>query len=302
MTDTSKLVSEANAISSSSPAVRRFAQDAAANLVDLAGRVAKLEGTTAPAPSPTPAPTPTPSPSPSPSSLALSLGFHTHRADVSDTFDGAAGTKPSSTRWDGKLYQAGDNACFWNGMTNASLDGNGNLDIVARKDAAGKWTSAFLSGKIAYSGPRYIESRGKVSGVKGAWSGPVWEWDFPYGSVGTENDIIEQLASEPAAYHTTLHVHGGAQSGAKVATASVLAADYHVYACAVYADRVDYYLDNNPTPVSTIKKTDLGGIWGFDTSPMCLNINLNMGGWGGTIDPAVAEAHLLVDYVNVFTP
>ncbi len=244
-------------------------------------------------------PTPTPTP---PSSLAASLGFHTVRTDVSDDFNSpAGGSPPNSTKWDSKTYQAGDNVVFWNGMNNASLDGHGNLVITARKDSAGKWTSSFLSGRLSYFGPRYIEARAKVSGVKGAWSGPVWEWDFPYGSAGTENDICEQLASEPSTYHTTLHVHGGAQSGAGNVVGGVLADDFHIYACAVYADRVDYYLDNNPTPVRTVHKADVGGVWGFDTSPMCLNINLNMGGWGGVIDPAASEADLLVDYVSVTT-
>ena len=32
---------------------------------------------------------------------------------------------------------------------------------------------------------------------------------------------------------------------------------------------------------------------------MCVNVNLNMGGWGGAIDPALASVHLLVDYVRV---
>jgi hypothetical protein len=53
MTDPSKLIAEANAISTASPKLRIFAQDAAANIVDLAARVAALEHA---APTPTPAP------------------------------------------------------------------------------------------------------------------------------------------------------------------------------------------------------------------------------------------------------
>ncbi len=214
-----------------------------------------------------------------------------------DDFDGPAGAKPDPAKWDAKTYQAGDNAAYWNGMTNASLDGNGNLDIHAVKDSTGKWTSAFLSGKVSYAGPHLIEARAKVAAGNGPWSGPVWEWDYPYGAQGTENDVCEQLGAEPSQYHTTLHSAGVQSGSANSSSPYILASGFHVYAANVYPDHADYLLNGNV--VRTITKTDLGGNWGFDTTPMCANVNLNIGGWGGTIDPTLSSVHLLVDYIRV---
>lgn len=59
MTDPSKLLAEADAISVASSKVRVFAQDAAANIVTLAARVAALEAKAAPVPPPIPPVPPT---------------------------------------------------------------------------------------------------------------------------------------------------------------------------------------------------------------------------------------------------
>ena len=174
------------------------------------------------------------------------------------------------------------------------------MDIFAVRQASGTWNSSWISGTQSYSGPRYIEARAKVPSGKGTWSAPIWEWDAPYGSMATENDVIEQLGSEPLSYHTTLH-SGGTNFGKNNVTASNLASDYHIYGAAVYADKVDYYLDG--VKIQTITKAEMGNKWGFDTTAMVLNVSLDMGGWGGTPDAALpSTVRMLVDYIRVYTP
>ena len=200
------------------------------------------------------------------------LGFNTLNAAASDDFTGNAGTKPSNSKWGAKTFTATNGSVvYWNGLNNVQLDGAGNLDIYAMRQASGTWNSSWISGTQSYSGPRYVEARAKVAGGQGPWSAPIWEWDAPYGSLGTENDVIEQLGIEPLSYHTTLH-SGGTDIGKNNATTSTLANDYHVYGAAIYVDKVDYYLDGVKIPL--IPKTEIGNKWGFNTTPMVPNINL----------------------------
>jgi hypothetical protein len=235
------------------------------------------------------------------SSLNQSLGFNTLHSDVSDEFIGAAGTKPVSTRWAAKNFTSSNALVYWNGMNNVQLDGAGNVDIFAVRPTSGTyWTSTWLTGTKSYSGPHFIEARAKVPAGAGTWNSPIWEWDAPYGSNGPENDVIEQLGIEPQAYHTTIH-SGGSEISKKNNTPYILANDYHTYAAAVYADRVDYYLDGTKT--QTITKTEMAGKWGLVETPMVLNVSLNMGGWGGTPSSTLpSPIHMYVDYIRAYTP
>jgi beta-glucanase (GH16 family) len=181
------------------------------------------------------------------------------------------------------------------------MDGSGNLDVVAIRNSDGSsWTSSWISGRNSYQGTHYLEARAKVASGQGPWSGPIWEWDSPYGGLGTENDVNEQLGKEPQYYHATLH-SGGTQNSQTINTSVTLGDGYHVYGSAVYSDHVDYYFDG--TKVRTITKTELGGKWGFDTTPMVLNIDLDMGGWGGAPSSSLpGQIHMYVDYIRVYTP
>jgi hypothetical protein len=241
----------------------------------------------------------TPTVPPAGGSLNQTLGFNTFNTAVSDEFNGTNGAKPDSTRWHAKTFTGGSGV-YWNGFNNVQMDGGGNLDIFATRQSDGKWLSGWISGNKSYSGTHYIEARAKVAAGSGPWSGPIWEWDAPYGSMGTENDVNEQLGKEPQAYHTTLH-SGGTQSSKTNSTPYILANDFHNYAAAVYADHVDYYLDGSK--IQTITKSELGGRWGFVETPMVLNIDLDMGGWGGTPSSSLpGTVHMLVDYLHVYTP
>ncbi len=241
------------------------------------------------------------SPPPTGTPINQTLGFNTLNSVVSDDFTGASGVKPDSTRWGAKTFTATNGSVvYWNGLNNVQLDGTGNLDIFAQKTASG-WNSSWISGNKSYTGTRYVEARARVAGGSGPWSAPIWEWDAPYGATALENDVIEQLGTEPTSYHTTLHPIGVSASSKLNNTNQTLSNDYHTYGAAVYADRVDYYFDG--AKIQTITKAELSNRWGFDTTAMVLNINLDMGGWGGTPSPSLpSPTHMLVDYIRVYTP
>jgi beta-glucanase (GH16 family) len=211
-----------------------------------------------------------------------------------DEFNGRVGSKPSSELWNAKSYRT-DSGTVWDGWKNVSENGHGDLVITAKK-VNGSWDSGFLSGKVSYSGPRYVEVRAKVATGSGVWNAPVWEWDVPNGAMGVEDDVVEQLGRQPQDYRTTLHAGPSIQKGFVNATGVTLARGFHTYAAAVRPGRVDYYFDRRL--MRSINPHDLGGRWGFVTTPMVANISLAMGGLGGT-PTASGPVSLLVDWIRV---
>lgn len=208
-------------------------------------------------------------------------------------FNGRAGSKPT-TVWHAKAYRA-RSGTVWNGWRNISENGHGDLAITARQ-VNGVWYSGFLSGKTPYEGPRYVEVRAKVAGGHGVWNAPVWEWDYPQGARGLEDDVVEQLGRTPRIYRTTLHENASIQKGFANATGLRLSSGFHTYAAAIRPNQVDYYFDGEL--VRTIRPANLGGHWGFVTRPMVANISLGMGGLGGTPKSA-RPVSLLVDWIHV---
>ena len=229
------------------------------------------------------------------------LGHHTTgtrprsgRYLFDDEFNGPAGSKPSSTLWSAKAYRS-DSGTVWNGWRNISEDGHGHLVITADK-VDGSWYSGFLSGKTSYTGPRYVEVRAKVAAGDGVWNAPVWEWDVTNGAEGVEDDVVEQLGREPRSYRTTLHAGATVQKGFVNPAGAILSDGFHTYAAAVRPGSVAFYLDGKL--IRTIRPAELGGRWGFVTTPMVPNISLAMGGLGG--NPTVAgPVSLLVDWIRV---
>jgi beta-glucanase (GH16 family) len=135
-----------------------------------------------------------------------------------------------------------------------------------------------------------------VAAGSGVWNAPLWEWDAPDGSRGVEDDVIEQFGRQPQIYRTTLHAGTATQKGFANDTGVLLSAGFHTYAAHILPDRVDYYFDGRL--VRTISAADLGGEWGFVTTPMVPNISLNMGGVAGR--PSVAgPVSMVVDWIRV---
>ena len=209
-------------------------------------------------------------------------------------FNGAAGTQPGHGLWDAKNFGS------WSGWSHIALNGAGSVILTAYKNSTG-WHMPWLSGKIGYSGRRYVEARAEVPCGAGTWSAPIWEWRYPYGSVpGFENDVAEQLGREPTEYHATLHRWttggGNVQSGRELRAPSSLCGTFHTYGAAVLGDRVNFYLDGTFT---TSISASAVGLSNLTTHKEVINIDLAIGGLGGAItlgSPVV----LAVDFIHVY--
>jgi hypothetical protein len=221
---------------------------------------------------------------------------------LDDEFNGPAGSLPSSTLWDAKKGQTQGSTVF-DGTSQVSEDGKGDLVITAYRDSTGLWHSGWLSSKIPVTGPRDVVARGEVPCGSGTWASPVWEWGYPYGAAPElEDDVIEQLGKEPTTYHATLHyaaVAGGGktdQSGGPINTGVTLCGGFHTYEAKIYPDRAEFYFDG--TLEKTIPVTALTGITDLTVMKEAENIQLTMGGWGGT--PTISgPVSMLVDYVRI---
>lgn len=219
-----------------------------------------------------------------------------------DEFNGAAGSLPSSSLWDYKTFNGGN--AKWGGTTKVSENGSGDLAIDATCSSActtaTNWTSGFISGKVALTGSYRIEARSKIPCGQGVWPAPVWTWGYPYGAAPSiENDVIEQLGSGQAtSYHTTLHNWNGStnpQLGHQDAVGVTLCNAFHTYASNVYADRIDYLFGG--AKIDSITAAQVG-LANFATQKQVANIDLDMGGWAGTIG-ATSTQTMLVDYIRV---
>jgi Glycosyl hydrolases family 16 len=211
-----------------------------------------------------------------------------------DEFNGPAGARPSHRLWGAKGFGK------WSGWSHIKENGAGSVVLTAYKNSVG-WHTPWLSGKIGYQGPRYVEARAEVPCGAGTWSAPIWEWAYPYGRVpGFENDVAEQLGNEPTQYHATLHhwTNSGrdVQSSREFTARSPLCGTFHTYGAAIFSNRVDFYLDGAFTtsiPASAV------GLWGLTTRKEVMNIDLAMGGLGGTI-AVRSSIFLAVDFIHVY--
>lgn len=218
-----------------------------------------------------------------------------------DEFNGAAGSEPSSTLWGAKTSHAGSGLAQWQGWANVDEDGSGDLAITAVQDGS-SWDSAFISGKVAYGGPRYVEARANVPCGYGTWAAPVWEWDAPYGAGGLEVDESEFLGRTPNANNVHLHnwtVSPQASTGGPVDTGSALCGSFHTYGAAVYSDHVDFYVDGVKDDTLEASAIGLSSLTSSSLEDVA-NIDLNMGGsWAGT--PTVSgPVTMLVDFLHVY--
>jgi len=189
---------------------------------------------------------------------------------------------------------------------------DGMLHVIARKDAAGKWTSARLVTKRLKSF-QYgrIEARIKIPEGEGVWPAFWMLGDDinqkPWPACG-ELDIMENIGKEPGKIHGS--VHGTGFTGTPLGMVTELAAGkkfgdaFHTYGVIWSPGKVQYYVDDPRHPYATFTPTDLpkGAVWPFDDGKYFVLLNLAIGGsWPGPPDAATAsEVEMLVDYVRVY--
>jgi len=237
----------------------------------------------------------------------------------SDEFNGPAGSAPSASKWrhDVGAYGAPDDELetYTDSLANASLDGNGNLAIVARRQTltgpdglTRNYTSARLETLGLFS-VKYglIEARMKVPAGTGLWSA-FWMLGDDITSVGWpasgEIDVTEVLGQDPFTYRTTIHGPGGRSGyslGQNLKVSSSLASQFNIYGVSWKPNSITFLF--NGTPWATVTSSDLasGQTWVFN-KPFHLVLNLAVGGdYPGPPDSSTQfPATLLVNWVRVY--
>jgi beta-glucanase (GH16 family) len=245
---------------------------------------------------------------PPPPAPSLSLVF-------SDDFDGPAGSSPNPARWGydvGRWGQSAGELQYYTDRTdNARLDGNGNLEIIARPEAysGAKYTSARLQTreKQSFRPPVRIESRIKMPAGTGLLSA-FWTLGTDLFTRGWpecgEIDIVEVKGDTPSV--ARFHTHSALFSGADfsvgerwIAPAS-LADDFHTYRIDWYGTKIDFYLDDARR--FTVESADMPPeTWAF-SSPHYLTLNTAVGNeWTGPPDATTPwPAVMWVDWVKAW--
>ncbi|MBQ0825733.1 glycoside hydrolase family 16 protein [Streptomyces tagetis] len=261
-----------------------------------------------------------------------------------DDFDGPAGSGVNTSNWQyttGTSYPGGP-ANFGTGeietMTsstdNVSLDGNGNLRITPRRDAAGNWTSGRIETKRTdfqppAGGTLRVEARIQVPNVTGAAAKGYWPafwmlgspyrgnyWNWP--GVG-EIDIMENTQGINTVWAT---MHCGTSpggpcnettgiGGSTTCPGATCQAAFHTYGVewdrSKSVEEIRFLVDGNNYHTVRANQVD-AATWANATNHgYFLILNVAMGGgfpdaFGGGPDGGTQPGHsMVVDYVQVLS-
>ncbi len=231
-----------------------------------------------------------------------------------DEFEGAAGQSPDPTRWGFDIGTDWGNQQLEYDTAraqNASLDGAGNLAIIARKEnyLESEYTSARINTRGRFEQARgRFEARIKLPVGQGIWPA-FWALGNDFGTVGWPNcgeiDIMEYRGQEPNVILGTIH-GPGYSGGNSVGTRYTLPGanfndDYHVFAVEWSESRITWFVDDIVYQVLTPADLPAGGRWVFD-HPFFLILNLAVGGnfVGPPDESTVFPQTMLVDWVRVY--
>lgn len=197
--------------------------------------------------------------------------------------------------------------------SNAHLDGNGHLEIVALKNQAKlpcwnnlpcPYTSARLTtlGKVEFTYGK-VEARIKVPAGQGLlpafWSLGKSEWPN-----GGEMDIMEAVAETPNTVYGTLHGPGYSDEQGVEGTKELsvpLSGEYHTYTLIKRPNEIIWLVDGQQFHRVTPKDLPSGKTWVFE-QPYYLLLNVAVGGnWPGTPPSTVTFPQVMnVDYVRIW--
>jgi len=239
------------------------------------------------------------------------------RLTWADEFEGPAGQSPDPGRW---VFDVGTGVGGWGNQQleydtgrpeNASLDGQGNLAITARRESyqGSQYTSARMltKGLFAQTYGRF-EARMKLPRGQGVWPA-FWllgaDIDVnPWPACG-EIDIMEYRGQEPT--RVTGSLHGPGHFGGTAITGSFdlpgpagFDEAFHVFAVEWTPDWIAWELDGEVWRVVVPAALPAGATWVYD-HPFFAILNVAVGGaYVGPPDPAVFPQTMLVDYVRVY--
>jgi beta-glucanase (GH16 family) len=248
---------------------------------------------------------------------AGALDARAQSPDWRDEFDGPAGTSPDPAKWNIEVVAnpANNEAQYYSNRTrNVALNGKGQLELVANKEAMGgkQYTSGRIntSGKFSQQYGRF-EARMQLAAGQGLWPA-FWMLGVNNGCGGWpgcgEIDIMENRGRTPRTSSSALH--GPGYSGntpinkeyTLPAGAPGFAEAFHVFAAEWTAGQIRFYVDG--ALHYTVNKADVEryGRWAYDR-PFYLILNLAVGGHfdGGRLPPDGAlPAKVTVDYVRAW--
>lgn len=249
---------------------------------------------------------------------AALLGCSTEPADPDyalvwqDEFTGAAGTLPDATNWRFDVGTDWGNAQLefdTDRASNASLDGNGHLAIVARAESFNgrNYTSARITtaGKREFQYGRIV-ARIKLPVGQGIWPA-FWLLGGNLAQVGWpqagEIDVMEYRGQEPRIVHGSVHGPGYSAGNAITRRFELQGArfddGFHEFRTDWTADRIDFFVDDRL--YHTVRRSDVPGAWVFD-HPFYIILNIAVG--GTFVGPPNADTRfpqtMLVDWVRVY--
>jgi beta-glucanase (GH16 family) len=194
---------------------------------------------------------------------------------------------------------------------NAYEDTGGILHIVARKPAAGVYTSARMKtdGLFSFQYGR-IEARMKLPESQGMWPA-FWLLGTNIVAAGWpacgELDVMEHIdGSNPQNWGYDWvqgSIHGkGLSGGTQYHPAGFSAADWHTYGMIWTKGKIQYYVDEPSNVYATFTPASQAGTWPFDSGPEFVILNLAVGGdWPGSPDATtVFPSEIQVDYVRLY--
>lgn len=184
-----------------------------------------------------------------------------------DHFDGPSGSKPDAAKWEVVTTPGAD----WDDWCrikpeNTFLDGNGNLVLRSKPDSAGANGIPFSGAIVATYGydtgypagrilaqwdlPFRYECRWRMPPIDGAHVSAGWvqQLDNPKSEHIFELDCGESHSTDPnhAGFYQHDWINGVEQNakGISIPVASNWRENFHIVACEVRSDRVDYFFDN----------------------------------------------------------
>ncbi len=229
-----------------------------------------------------------------------------------DDFNGPAGQLPDPGKWRFDIGTDWGNAQLeydTDRPENASLDGNGNLAITARKESysGSAYTSARLTTQDLFETEGGLfEARIRLPSGQGIW--PAF-WllganieTVPWPGCG-EIDIMEYRGQEPSIIHGSLH--GPGYSASQAVTSRFFLqdgrfdTDFHVFSVEWKENSISWYVDG--TLFKTVNRNDVPGEWVYD-HPFYIILNVAVGGSfvGFPGADTVFPQTMLVDWVRVY--
>jgi beta-glucanase (GH16 family) len=246
----------------------------------------------------------------------------------SDDFDGAAGSPADAAKWGHDLGDGcSSGICGWgnnekeyytNAPENVALNGQGQLQIVARQAPSGlacyygacRYTSAKLTtrGKMN-AAPGRVEARMKLPAGQGLWPA-FWMLGSGFPGLGWpacgELDIMEHKGSVPTASSSAIHGPGYSGNTPFAHTNDLgsarLSDDFHIFGVEWNAEQVLFTVDGVAHYI--VGRVDLQQYGNSILDrPYFVILNLAVGGNfdGDPRSDAIFPATMLVDWVRVYS-